>query len=239
VVAAPALRLEPHPRGTLLSWAQPEPDRQYVIASDTAGGGSRADHAAAIVLDGETCRVVAAMHARADPHVWGPRCARLGWFYNEAVLAFETLPSAHGLAAAVEAKNLGYPNLYFRRRNDTYGRPPTDQLGFHTNVETKPLVIARIKKQMDLEDCDIPWVDLLEEMDEQFWDDNERMVSEGHDDRTMTYGIALVVRDDCYFRGILKPPEKKALTYTDRYWNEQEARMARKKPQRRIPTWLR
>lgn len=240
--------LEPHARGSLLIWGTPEAGKQYIIASDTAGGGSRDDHAVAIVIDAETCHIVAGMRERAAPHIWGPRCADLGHYYNKGVLAFETFPSTHGLAAATEAKNEGYPNLYMRRRHDSWARQQTDVLGFHTNVETKPLLISRIKKQIEVRfDVTpvvvpyVPWSDLLHEMRQQQWDDNERMVSKGHDDMVVCYGIALMVRDDCLYRGIVKTPERAPMTESERYWAKEDKRMAtRVRIQKRmVYPWLR
>lgn len=220
------MRLEPHARGTLIIWAQPEPGRQYVIATDTAGGGSRDDFAVAIVLDGETCNVVAGLKERCDPHNWGPKCACLGFYYNEAVLAFETAPSAHGLAAATEAKHAGYQRLYHRRRQDTFKKTYTEVVGFHTNAETKPLFISRIKKGLE-GDMIVPWEDLLREMKEQHWDDSQKMVSKGHDDMVDALGIALMVRDDCYQRGLIKETVVQPRTESERYWAREKARFER------------
>lgn len=221
----------------------PEPGRQYVIASDTAGGGSRGDAATAVVLDAETTDLVAAMSEKADPHVWGPRCARLGIFYNEGVLAFETEPSRHGLAAATEALRLEYPKLYYRRRRDSWRPGFTDLLGFSTDVGTKPLIISRIKKQIqERPDASCPWKPLLLELKAQHWDDNERMISKGHDDHVMAYGIGLMVRDDCYERGIIQVEARKPMPEHEKFWAREDRLAALRlagRQKRSIPQWRR
>lgn len=241
---ADQVHLEPHPRGVLTIWAMPEPGRQYVIVSDTAGGGAGGDKAVVVVLDGETCDLVAGWRELCDPHRWGPKCALLGWFYNEGVLGFETQPSTHGLAAAHEAMSVGYTRMYYRRRRDSYRKTVTDVLGFHTNVETKPLFINRIKKGME-SGHGIPWKELLRELKDQYWDDKGTMTSNGPDDMVDAYGIGLLIRDDCYSREIIKPPDKPLVTYEDRYWAREERRAAtedrtRSRPHRnRNPRWNR
>lgn len=243
------VRLEAHSRGPLLIWAQPEAGRSYVIGADTAGGGSRGDFAVAVVVDAETCDVVAGWHERCDPHHFGPRCARLGTYYNTAVLAFETQPSTHGLTAATEAKNWGYERLYFRRRRDSIRKTTTDVLGFHTSVETKPMMIDRIKKALESRAV-IPWEGLLREMKEQRWEMTEsgtiRMVGakkSTHDDMVDAYGIALMVRDDCYVRQILKQEEPRPITDSERYWHRQDLMARAARPQNpstwRLPHCLR
>lgn len=238
-------KLEPNPRGGLSIWAHPIPGRQYVLASDTAGGGATGDFAVAIVLDAETCDIVAGWRERADPHVWGPKCARLAWYYNTAMLAFETQPSTHGLTAATEAKNIGYQRNYHRRRRDSIKKTQTDVLGFHTNSESKPLMIDRIKKALEAK-LSIPWEELLRELKDQAWDDTGKMTSRKHDDMVDAYGIALMVRDDCYFRQLITAEVKVPQTESERYWAREDQRVAHQEAlarrhrsgMRRQPRWL-
>lgn len=231
-----AVRLEQHSRGGFLAWAHPEPGSQYVVASDTAGGGAHGDFSVAVVLEAETCDLVAAWRERSDSHLWGPKCARLATYYNEAVLAFETQPSTHGLAAAHAAVAYGYGRIYFNQRRDSYLKTLSSSIGFHTHAATKPLIIDRIKKQRDAGST-IPWEDLLLELKEQQWDERSptgitRMVSRGHDDCVMAYGIALLVRDDCYVRQIIKTEVKPPRDESEAYWRRWEAQVAA--PKRRF-----
>lgn len=215
--------LEPHPRGVLTIWAHPEPGRDYILASDTAGGGSRSDAAVIVVLDGETGDLVAGWRERCDPHNWGPRCAWLAWYYNEGMLGFETQPSTHGLAAATEARNFGYSRLYYRVQRDTYRKTQTEILGFHNHVHSKGILISEIKKALAA-GMGVPWRELIAEMRCQYWGENEKMASTRTDDMVDAYGIALVIRQDCYTRQLIRLPERKPMTETERYWAKEEAR---------------
>lgn len=236
-------RLEPHSRGGCLVWAPPQEGRQYVVASDTAGGGAYGDYSVAIVIEGESCDIVAAWREHSESHIWGPKCARLAQYYNEAMLAFETQPSTHGLAAASEARNYGYGRLYLRRTQDTYTKRWTESLGFHTHASSRPLIIDRIKKARD-SGSRIPWDVLLREMKQlQYGDKTSQGVptttTRGHDDCVIAYGIGLLVRDDCYNRQLIKTEERTPETFKERFWAAEAKRAAqpkRARPKRWIPT---
>lgn len=235
------VRLEKHSRGGLLVWAHPEPDRDYIVASDTAGGGAHGDFSVAVVLEAEKCDLVAAWRERADSHIWGQKCARLASYYNTAMLAFETQPSTHGLAAAESAINFGYTRMYRNRRQDTYTKVWTESIGFHTHAGTKPLIIDRIKMQRDAGSV-IPWEDLLYELKQQQWDDRTatnvpKMVSKGHDDCVMAYGIALRVRDDCYRRKLIKEESHEPTTATEHFWARRDRMFAQPQRKPRKPEW--
>lgn len=220
-------------------WAHPEHEHDYIVASDTAGGGAHGDFSVAVVLEAETCDLVAAWRERADSHVWGQKCARLATYYNEAMLAFETQPSTHGLAAAEAAISFGYKRIYRNRRQDTYTKAWTESIGFHTHAGTKPVLIDRIKKQRDAGSV-IPWEELLLELKHQQWDDRTatnvpKMVSSGHDDCVMSYAIALRVRDECYARRLVRHIEKGPVTAADHFWARRDKQFesaAKPKPRR-------
>lgn len=233
------VRLEPHSRGGLLIWKHPEPGRAYFIASDTAGGSSGGDFAAACVIDGETRDVVAGWSERCDPHNWGPKCARLGWYFNEAILAFETHPSAHGLAAANAARDYGYGRMYFTRRQDSIKKTVQDTLGFHTHLGTKPLLINEIKQAVEA-GVAIPWPELVLELKRRKWSEpgatgERRMIGPGNDDKVMAFGIALMVRKDCYQRGMVKTEVVAPRTDSERYWAAEDKRLAALKKRRHLP----
>lgn len=230
-------------RGGLKVWAWPEPGRQYILTADTAGGSKRGDKAAGVVLDGETGNLVAGWVERCDPHLWGPKMALLGWLYNEAMLGFETLPSAHGLAAAIEARAAGYPRSYHRVQYDSAQKRRTETLGFHTSVATKPLIISEIRQAMEAE-CLIPWIELVVEMKGQKRDETGLMTSNGNDDMVMAYGICHMIRRDCYHRGLIKLPVPVPVTDAERYWASEQRRIDRAEQRRgqsirsRPPRWM-
>lgn len=195
-------RLMPSPKGGLSIWSWPDPARRYVIGVDSAAGVSGGDFSVAEVLDMETCEQVAEWHGLYDPTDWGRRCARLGWLYGEGVLAFETYPTAHGLSAARAAEAAGYRNLYRRQRLDEITRKFTTSLGWHTNVQTKGLMVNRVRLAIQ-EGHRIRSETLLRELRSMRLGDTEpgareKIVAPDHDDCHDAYAIALCVRDAYY-----------------------------------------
>lgn len=204
--------------GGLCIWREPEESRQYVIGIDAAGGAENSDFAAAVVIDAETCEVVAIWRVRMASQPWGVACTRLGWLYNEAMLAFETFPSAFGLAAAHAAVGAGYQEVYTRHRENVATKDHTDLLGFHTNATTKPLLISRIQESLAAR-SPIPALGLVQELQARSYDpETGKMVGKGHDDQVMGYGIALYVRDLCWTAAPLRREPEKGTTESDRFW---------------------
>lgn len=234
-MVVPKLELEVSPRSGLSIWAKPDPARKYVVGVDTAGGLAKGDFATAVVIEGETCNVVATWRERDDPNVWGPKCAYLAWYYGEAMLAIETHPSAHGLTCAREAMHAGYTRVYRRSPQDLLNRPMREQLGWSTDSTSKPQLINRIKLALQdaARDGTFPILDplLLDELHEQHWNEKGEMESSGHDDMLMAYGIALMVRDQCWRKGELRVDEAKPNTEEARYWAGVKA-ASRVRPQR-------
>lgn len=234
-------RLSPTPDGPLKVWQQPEQGRQYVIGVDSSGGGPDGDWAAAVVLDAETCAVVALWREHRDSIHWGRMCARLGWYFNSALLAFETHPSAHGLSACHAAIGLGYPRIYRHRLYTRAQRDTTEDLGWHTNSVTKPQMIDRVKLALD-DGCAIPSLDLIEELKGQRFDRPKtgtvrigapKMVAEKHDDLVMSYAIALSVRDLAWVAGQLRTEKPGPRTEAERFWASYDQRTSRRRVMRR------
>lgn len=222
--------VDPNPRGGLFVWDKPVVGKKYVIGVDTAEGLSKGDFATAVCIDGETCDVVATWRERDDPNVWGTKVAHLGWYYNSALLAIETWPSAHGVTAHRQAVAEGYQNLYRRSKQDSLAKPMTEKLGWATDSTSKPQLINRILLMLTdaAREGTTPIRDesLLNELRDQHWDEKGEMVSAGHDDFVIALGIALMVRDQCWRRGELRHEAPKPSTEHERYWAAREARLA-------------
>lgn len=207
----------------------PEAGRQYVVGVDSSGGGPEGDWAAAVVLDAESCGVVAVWRDHVAAIPWGRACARLGWYYLTGLLAFETFPSAHGLSACHAAIGKGYPRIFRHRLYTRAARDSTDDLGWHTNSITKPQMIDRLKLALD-DGCDIPSIDLIDELKGQRFDRLKtgmartgapKMVAEEHDDLVMAYAVALMVRDNAWVAGQLRVEKPGPKTESERYWDAQ------------------
>jgi len=214
----------------------PVAGRKYVMGVDTAHGIKKGDYAAMAVIEAETCTLVATWRERCDPHIWGQKAALLGWLFNEALMAVETFPSAHGVTAVNEAMRLGYKAIYLRKTTGSVVRETTKMLGFHTSVRTKPMIIDRIKKGLEDQSSYIFDEGLLQELRTRSENAKGEMDGPGHDDMIVAYGISLLVRDESWVAGKLRPVAAEPHTYHDRYWEAWKKRVA-KPAQRKPPPW--
>lgn len=129
VQAAPTLRRN----GALRIWMPPVANRKYIVAADTAGGGSEGDFAAAQVIDLATGMQCAELQERLPPMDLAAACAELAREYNQALLAVER--NNHGAAVLAYLHTLEhYTPLYRQRGSD----------GWLTTSVSKPEMIARL-----------------------------------------------------------------------------------------------
>lgn len=106
-------------QGRLRIWKHPEPGKQYVIGADTSEGIEEPgvpfekqphDAAAAIVRVRGTGEHVATLWGFLRPDELGEELAKLGYRYNEALIAVER--NNHGHAVLLKLKELKYRRVY-------------------------------------------------------------------------------------------------------------------------------
>lgn len=148
-------------------WKMPESDggmeSRYVTVVDVGGRSAKADWSVIVVFDrapmsgGERPEVVAQWRGHTDFDLLTDRAADAARFYCEALLVIEsnTLETherdrdtdgdqSHFLLNRLRDS---YPNLYARRQSEeavVRGMPL--RYGFHTNMATKPMIIATLVK---------------------------------------------------------------------------------------------
>ena len=157
-------------QGSLWVWSPPEPDGEdeeiqgrYVAVVDIGGRSAKADWSVVCVfdrlpmIDGEGPLVVAQLYTHIDMDQLAWKAAQIARHYNNALLVIEsnTLETKDP-TRAVDGDLSGfiltqlrdcYPNLYARRQSaeDMRNHAPR-KYGFHTNVSTKPMVIATLQQ---------------------------------------------------------------------------------------------
>ena len=102
------------------------------------------DYSVAVVLDSKK-RVVAVWRGQVDPDYYADILYALGTMFNTARLAVEF--NNHGILPNTRLwKDKAYQNLYTRevydKQNDTY----RTELGFYTDVKTRPLIIDELRE---------------------------------------------------------------------------------------------
>lgn len=147
-------------KGCLKIWEMPDTAQivtnRYVIFVDTGGRGSKADYSVATVFDrywmifGGKPTVVAQWRGHIDHDILVWRCAQLGVFYCNALLAFESNTHDTEKDSDTDGDHTEfifdtiskyYSNLYSRTPADKIveGLPP--KWGFHMNKSTKAMII--------------------------------------------------------------------------------------------------
>ncbi len=129
-------------------WDKPRPGRIYLIAADSSLGEAKGNPSAAYIVEQESMDVVAALHGRIDPDLYGETLTYLGYLYNIALIVPEVENTGHAVLAALN--RLNYPNIYQRYQLTPEGWMQTQQLGWSTNMRTKPQMVAVGRKVFNM-----------------------------------------------------------------------------------------
>jgi hypothetical protein len=138
-----------HPRGELLVYRKREDNGTYYIGADVAVGikdPEKSDWCVAQVLDSEK-RQVAMWRGQVTPDYYAKVLNALGYYYNVAMIAPER--NGHGLLVCVRLwKDLNYPNCFTDLREGEIADRETLNIGFQTNVASKPLIIDKLRGEV-------------------------------------------------------------------------------------------
>lgn len=134
------IKWEPNERGMIRLHRKPKEGYPYVIGGDTAGTGS--DKFTGQVLCNTTGEQVAVLQHQFDETLYARQMYCLGMWYNAALIGVETNYSTY---PEKELERLGYPNLFVRKREDTFTGKTVDAFGFETTSKTRPLIIDGLK----------------------------------------------------------------------------------------------
>lgn len=161
------LHFVPDEQGSLWVWEMPEVyddcvvKNRYLVVVDIGGMSNKADFSVILVLDrywmteGGRPSVVAQWYGHIDHDVLAWKSAQIAKFYNDALLVIEsnTLETrdrdrdVDGDQSNFILNQIkeSYNNLYERTQDDDAilsGMP--HKYGFHTNTQTKPVIIANL-----------------------------------------------------------------------------------------------
>lgn len=234
--------------GLVQVWDEPRDGAEYTIGIDCAGGGAAGDPAAACVIENDSCALVAIATVRMDPVPWAEQMAMLGDFYKSALLAFETYPSAFGLASCQRAIALDYPSIYRAQRLNTFVPEASMNLGWRTDSTSKDILIERIKTALR-DRYVMSSKELCRELGLRQWIGDEskdhadkfKFGGKGHDDLVIAWGIALCVRDQTWIKPEMYAPKAPLLSETERIWRHHDEEMAAyqdTRPRRRDYAWI-
>ena len=136
----------PSDDGFLKIYQEPQPEEQYVIPIDTCESALSHDEACLHVIKRSTWTQVAHLHGHMDPEDLAQRAVALGYFYNRALLCPES--TGIGLTTVTALARLHYPNICHQKKMREVAEnqwEEIEELGFSTNVKTKPLSIGKLQ----------------------------------------------------------------------------------------------
>jgi len=145
------------PGGRIKLYESPRPNEQYIVtldASEAIGG----DEASILVLNNRLNSVSAVVNGQYEPELLADIGAKLGYFYNEAIVAPESKGYGnHVIQCLVKI----YGNIYHKKIEKDGKIEKTDELGFNTNLNTRPVMLARAAEVILHKSCQLNDVDLI------------------------------------------------------------------------------
>ena len=215
------LCLEPHSRGRLSVFEQPDTDDSYVVCADIAEGKavegiqedkSKYDFSCAHVLrvtkEWPFIHQDAIWHGSCDPDEYGNVLVALAMLFNNALLSWEINGPGRSLKLQV-LDILKYRNVYLRQETDTISHKQILKPGWVTNARTKPVMVSIGAGYIRRGDVVIrDEATLLELRAFSRIRENKYAAAVGHDDRVMALlqGIAVI---DHHFPSIMALKRKR------------------------------
>lgn len=215
------IRFRKDGQGQLWIWAMPEidPDEivtdRYLVVVDIGGRSNKADWSVIAVFDrlfmseGGKPVVVAQWYGHIDIDLLAWKAGQIAAFYDNALLVIESNTlETHDKERQVDGdqsqfvlNQLGgvYPNLYARSSPEdsiVEGKPV--KYGFHTNINTKPMIISTLIKVVR----ETSYIERDERCLDEFITYEKKQngsfgaIKDKHDDLLMTRAIGLHI---CYF----------------------------------------
>lgn len=166
-------RLEKNPRGELKVYHEVDrgskdmlrPAETYYIGADVSVGirnPDDSDWCVAQVLDSKK-RQVAVWRGQVSPDYYAQVLKCLGEYYNFALVAPER--NGHGILVCVRLwKDLGYANTYVNVKEGQMADKDTLDVGFQTNVGSRPLIIDKLRGDVRTRSIEINDRTTLDEM---------------------------------------------------------------------------
>jgi hypothetical protein len=188
------VKFMPDPAGPLTIFRTPNPDPDlgmYSIGGD-ATATVRGDYAVGQVLNRRTFEQVAIYRARIDPNHFGEELAKLGVYYNTALLAPEN--EGPGFATIGWLMHLDYPNMYQTTMPDGLPGRYTGKFGWSSSYRTKDLAVSWLLRYLIEGSVIIHDRHTFNEMDNYVTLDGGGYgngAGEEHDDTVMAFCIAV------------------------------------------------
>lgn len=181
---------------------------RYIVILDTGGHWEGADYSVALVWDRVLKEVSAIAHGHFDDYEFADYGVDICKMYGNAKLVIEINKWASETENNVSLlkdilSKIKYYNLYKRKKYDKISKVWTNEPGFHTNIQTKKMIVERLKRSInENENNKINDIEIIKEMKTYViarskTGKTQYQAQEGcKDDRVMCYGIALIIDEE-------------------------------------------
>jgi hypothetical protein len=179
--------------GNLTVYEEPLDGFKYVIGADPSDGLIEGgDNAAACVLRCPDLKQVAMWAKPIEPDEFADLLYALGMLYNKALLGVEVENMGRATILRL-AKDLFYPNLFYRMTQDDITTKRLTKFGWYTTQITKPIMISAGQAAIREDDIQLLDIQTIEEMQGyKRHDDGSYGAPQGkHDDCVMATLIAI------------------------------------------------
>ena len=150
---------EEDPKGCFSLWEYPECGQSFLVTVDIGGRSARADWSVICVMslspDGGPMEVVGQWRGHCEHYLLADTAAAIARYYNSALLVVESNSLERERSSGEEAGDDAslfmlnrlsriYPRLYRRETYDRATQQRERRLGFHTNRQTKSMLVAAL-----------------------------------------------------------------------------------------------
>jgi hypothetical protein len=156
-----------------------------------AEGWSEGNYSSIDVIDTYDREQVAHFRTHIPPDELGEAASSIGYYYNTALVVPEV--NNHGGMVVMKLKDLKYPRIYMRERYDRTTQKESDVLGWRTDFQTKPLMIAYLNESLRNFEIKINCAESIDEMETFIQTKDGKLQAETgkdmFDDRVISLGI--------------------------------------------------
>lgn len=194
------------PNGRIKLYDKPQPNEQYIVTLD-ASEAIGEDEASILVLNNRLNRTVAVVNGQYEPELLADIGSKLGFYYNGAMIA----PENKGYGYSVcQALNQTYGNIYRRKITKNGKTERTDELGFNTNLNTRPEMLARAAETILYNSCELVDASLINQCQTFIINPKTKKAEAAlgkEDGLVITFAIAQQVRHEHPYR----PPRNQSM----------------------------
>ena len=180
-------------------YEKPEKYGIYSIGVDTASGSREGDYSAFTILkviggNKRAPKIVATYYDRKTPKAFANIVERITIEYG-ALACVES--NSYGLSVIEHLVEKGVSLLYRRTKYDKIGNKWSEQVGFNTNVSTRPLLLSRLQEYIAKGWLQATDLRLQQEINTFIYDKRGKPIADGgkHDDLIFATGLALMGLD--------------------------------------------